>query len=422
MNLSAGAQCWPRVQVRELSIDRGLVGGPFGSSLGRKDYRPSGVPVIRGTNLAGTGSFSPEEFVYVSETKADELGRNLAIPDDLVFTQRGTLGQVGIVPERPFARYVISQSQMRLRCDTSKVDSRFLYFVFRSSLMVEQILSRAITTGVPHINLGILGDLELLLPPLAEQRGIAATLGVLDDKIESNQRSQIAALDLAASLVSHQIRGAASISQRHAMSVVMGSAFKGGAFSTPGTGRPLLRIRDLRTFSSQTWTTEKRPDETVIQPGDIVVGMDAEFRATLWQGAPSLLNQRVCAFLPRNGVSRAFVLAALSPQLAFYENAKSGTTVIHLNKADIERFRVPDLTVAQHAELLEQTEPLLDLVVNASVQSLRLRALRDTLSPEMLSGRIRVPEAGPAVNPYVLSDRLGADCTDNDAAPGGCPT
>lgn len=235
-------------------------------------------------------------------------------------------------------------------------------------------------------------------PPIEEQRGIAAMLGALDDKIESNRRLQETAFELAAALVSIASRGAATVGHGEAMSVVMGSAFKGDAFSTPGTGRPLLRIRDLKTFSSQTWTTESRADETVIQPGDIVVGMDAEFRATLWQGMPSLLNQRVCAFRPCDGVARAFVFAALAPQLSFFEKAKSGTTVIHLNKADIERFVVPSLTAEDHARLVEQTEPLMDLVVNASGESARLTALRDALLPELLSGRIRVPEAREAMD------------------------
>lgn len=388
---------WPTRKLAELAVPGGLTGGPFGSSLGRDDYVSDGVPVIRGTNLGSDGRFTSADFVYVTEEKADFLSRNTALPGDLVFTQRGTLGQVGIVPEGPFPRFVISQSQMRLRVDARVADARFLLAVFRTQEMLHTIRSRAITTGVPHINLGILGGIEVRLPPLAQQRETAAMLAALDDKIESNRRLQRTTSELAASLVSLQPCGATAVGHEMAMSVVMGSAFKGDAFSIPGTGRPLLRIRDLKTFSSQTWTTESRPDETVIQPGDIVVGMDAEFRATLWQGMPSLLNQRVCAFRPRDGVSRAFVLAAIAPQLAFYEKAKSGTTVIHLNKGDIERFLVPALTREQHAELVEQTEPLLDLVVNAAAQSSRLAELRDALLPELLSGRIRVPEANEAV-------------------------
>ena len=104
-----------------------LVGGPFGSDLGTADYVPTGVPVIRGQNLSN-GKFVGGEFVFVSEEKADKLKSNLARPGDLVFTQRGNAvlqgGQVAIVPDKPFERYLVSQSQMKLTPDQTKVESR----------------------------------------------------------------------------------------------------------------------------------------------------------------------------------------------------------------------------------------------------------------------------------------------------------
>lgn len=46
------------------------------------------------------------DFVYVTSEKAMSLEPNLAWPGDIVFTQRGTLGQVCVVPEQPFDRYL----------------------------------------------------------------------------------------------------------------------------------------------------------------------------------------------------------------------------------------------------------------------------------------------------------------------------
>jgi len=86
-----------------------VTGGPFGSKLGRKDYRDEGVPVLRGANLRVGGGFDESDLVYVSAEKADELRSSLAGPGDVVVTQRGTLGQVGMIPPRPrFDRYVLS--------------------------------------------------------------------------------------------------------------------------------------------------------------------------------------------------------------------------------------------------------------------------------------------------------------------------
>jgi Type I restriction modification DNA specificity domain len=249
------------------------------------------------------------------------------------------------------------------------------------------------TTGLGHVTKGDLERLEVALPSMDEQRAIAATLGAVDDKIASNQGAVAKALALARAFVDRSVADKPLVSYASALEVLMGSAFKGDKFSAPGIGRPLLRIRDLKTFESQTWTTEVRTDETVIHPGDIVVGMDAEFRATLWLGSDSVLNQRVCSFRGRPGVGRAFVLAVLEPELAFQEQAKSGTTVIHLNKADIDTFAVPELTVAEHRELSEVTEPLIDLAGARAIETRALIQTRDVLLQELVSGRVTVPRS-----------------------------
>src|SRR2546430_155846 len=86
-----------------------FVGGPFGSNLTTRDYVDEGIPVIRGNNLPDDSTFRDDDFVFVSEKKADDLRSNTAYPGDLIFTQRGTLGQVGLIPrEARFQRYIIS--------------------------------------------------------------------------------------------------------------------------------------------------------------------------------------------------------------------------------------------------------------------------------------------------------------------------
>jgi len=72
-----------------------LIGGPFGSKLTSKDYVAEGIPVIRGSNMNGGRYLDETDFVFVSEQKMrEDLFGNLAHPGDVVFTQRGTLGQV----------------------------------------------------------------------------------------------------------------------------------------------------------------------------------------------------------------------------------------------------------------------------------------------------------------------------------------
>lgn len=164
-----------------------LVGGPFGSNLVSKDYVDQGVPVIRGQNMGGR--WVAGDFAYVSTEKAAALSANTARPGDIVFTQRGTLGQVALVPGSPYEAYVVSQSQMKLTVDPEKADSLFLYYLFSSPTQQEYIRQNSIQVGVPHTNLGILRDTPVILPKSVDvQKEIARQLGTLDDKIELNRR------------------------------------------------------------------------------------------------------------------------------------------------------------------------------------------------------------------------------------------
>jgi len=179
---------WRESTVAEIAapVRNALVGGPFGSNLVAKDYVNAGVPVIRGQNMGSR--WISGEFAYVTEEKAHALEANLARAGDIIFTQRGTLGQVSVVPTRPHDCYLVSQSQMKLTVDREVADPLFYYYVFSSAEQQDYIRQHAIQTGVPHTNLGILRQMPVPLPPLLEQRAIVHILGTLDDKIELNRR------------------------------------------------------------------------------------------------------------------------------------------------------------------------------------------------------------------------------------------
>jgi type I restriction enzyme S subunit len=171
---------WKSPTVRGLasSARNAIVGGPFGSDLVSRDYVEHGVPVIRGQNMSG--QWVSGNFVFVTSAKAKSLEANLVRPGDIVFTQRGTLGQVSLVPEKPFGSYLVSQSQMKLSVNREVADPLFFFYVFTSEKQQELIREGTIQTGVPHINLGILRDIPVQLPPLPEQHAIAGALSDVD--------------------------------------------------------------------------------------------------------------------------------------------------------------------------------------------------------------------------------------------------
>jgi type I restriction enzyme S subunit len=281
-----------------------------------------------------------------------------------------------------------------LRAIPEETDPDFIFYLARSDPFRDYAIQRMTgTSGRQRVSSALIADFRFRFPSHPEQRAIAEMLGALDDKIGSNSHQSGVLDQLVKAHYAIAVQGSEEVPALEPLRVEFGSAFKGDHFCEAGQGRPLIRIRDLRMFQPEVWTLESRNDERVVTPGDVLIGMDAEFRSHLWLGASGLLNQRVCRVSPRPGVSRAFALHAVRPGLAQAEHAKTGTTVIHLNKSDIEEMRAPHLSADEHHRLAGLTDPLIDFIVELAVESRLLRSLRDALLPELLSGRIRVPEA-----------------------------
>lgn len=354
--------------------------------------------MIRGSNLSTDVGVRIDErdMVYVSEELAEKYARSLVTIGDLIFTCWGTVGQIGLIDGRTssFGRYLISNKQMKISPDPERVDPAFLYYYLSQPDMVSWVQGQAIGSSVPGFNLGQLKSLKVRLPLLSTQRAIAEVLGALDDKIAVNCRSTVAAAELITALY----RKAVSIEPLRTVplfeffEVDFGSAFKGEYFTTQGVGRPLLRIRDIKSFNPQVWTTEARVDETIVQPGDVVLGMDAEFRPTLWVGEPGLLNQRVCRVRGRETES-AFALESLRNPLMAVEREKTGTTVIHLNKRDMERISIVVPKSEELGAFELRANPLAKLQVALSQENRALASARDELLPLLMSGRLRVKDA-----------------------------
>ena len=180
---------WPTVSIEDLQADvKGAIAiGPFGSRMKSECYVPTGVPVIRGTNISGGPAFEGD-FVFIPEELADSLGSCNVYEGDLVFPHRGSIGEVGIVEKNN--RYVISSSLMKLTCNHDKVIPKFLFYFFKSSVGKHELLKNASQVGTPGIGqpLTSLKSIRVKLPPKASQAAIVEALGALDNKIELNRQ------------------------------------------------------------------------------------------------------------------------------------------------------------------------------------------------------------------------------------------
>ncbi len=177
------------------------------------------------------------------------------------------------------------------------------------------------------------------------------------------------------------------------LEVDYGYPFKSEFFNEEKKGLPLIRIRDLKNGDGSFYTTEEFDQKYVIHPGDVLAGMDAEFKPYLWSGEKALLNQRVCRFRSKHEyVSNIFIFELIKPHLHFYEKTKSGTIVIHLGKSDINQIEIIKPKKPVLLLFKEISDPILFKYKNNNKEIRTLTKTRDTLLPKLMSGEIRIKD------------------------------
>lgn len=415
------------IDALKASVPYALVGGPFGSNLTTRDYVDEGVPVIRGNNLPDDSSFHDNDFVFVSEKKADDLRSNTGLPGDLVFTQRGTLGQVGLIPqEARFQRYVISQSQMKLTVDPEIADPRFVYFFFRLPTTVQKVINHALTSGVPHINLGILKEFKITLPKVGVQARIADALSSYDDLIQNNRR-RMALLDEAARQLYREWFVRLRFPGREHTRIVDGlpdgwawealqevcageAGIQTGPFGSQlhqsdysDEGIPVVMPKDLIDFRISVESAARIPEDLADQLGrhrmllgDTVYGRRGDI------GRRAYVGRRQTGWLCGTGclrirpdpskINARYLFDSLGAPhtAATIANRAKGSTMPNLSAGALKSVAVLVASRLLQDMYAEHVEPLFEMRETLHEQNHKLRAARDLLLPRLMSGEIAV--------------------------------
>ena len=161
--------------------------GPFGSNIKVECFVEEGIPVLNGSNLEGF-VLKEDSFRYVTEEKADSLGKANAHRGDVVITHRGTLGQIVFIPQDSLHdRYVISQSQFRVKCN-EKILPEYLVYYFHTRIGQHKLLSNASQVGVPALARAstTFQTIDIEVPDLESQKKIVGLLETIRQKVEIN--------------------------------------------------------------------------------------------------------------------------------------------------------------------------------------------------------------------------------------------
>ncbi len=411
---------YPRVKLDSIKADGryAFVGGPFGSNLTTRDYVEEGVPVIRGSNQSSVSIFHDDDYVFVSEEKAVQLTSNLAFPGDIIFTQRGTLGQVGVIPQNAkYDRYVISQSQMKLAVHPEKAEAMYVYYYFRRPDIVQTIINLSQSSGVPHINLGTLKNFEIPLPSIDIQRRIISTLSAYDDLIENNRR-RIDLLEQSARLlykewfISLRFPGHEHVKVKDGIPQgwekgVLSDFFDTTSGGTPSRSKPEYYLGDINWAKTQElnenflFDTEEKITEEAINKSSAKLFPEHTLLVSIYGGTnigrtcilarPSASNQACVALFPlhpsANPLFAQLFIQSIRNNLIGMSQGAAQTNISQQVLRQIE-MTMPDKKIMQL--FLEYASPLFEQKKILEHQTIKLTQARDLLLPRLTNGEISV--------------------------------
>lgn len=139
--------------------------------------------------------------------------------------------------------------------------------------------------------------------------------------------------------------------------VVNGAAFPSPGFNLDGRGMPLIRIRDVGAKSSTTWFEGPWEHKHLVKHGDILIGMDGDFRVARWQGDDALLNQRVCRIdVNEDRYLGSFLVLVLQGYLDAIWSETSSVTVKHLSSRSVAAIPLPAPPIEEQRRIVDLLE------------------------------------------------------------------
>jgi type I restriction enzyme S subunit len=417
-----------------------------GTSIKTSEYTSSGTPVLTKGDVKPSGRVEHGgKFVSTEFAKAN--GWRFSEPGDLIVTTRDLtlaanfLGLVSRIPEHD--SFVINQGATIFRIDESRIDPRYLVYWCCGSEYRQHIQDSYVGSTQIHIRNDDLFGAPLKLPPLSEQKAIAAVLGALDDKIELNRRMNATLEAMARALfqswfvdfdpVRAKLDGRQPSGMDEATAALFPDGFQSsqsgpipagwghtplaefcskitdGAHQSPKSvdaGFPMASVKDMTDWEinvpgcrhiSEVDYRSLVANGCQPELGDVLLAKDGatclDTACEYQQKEQIVLLSSVAILRPKHSSDSAFLhtwLGLSSTKTYLKENFVSGSAIPRVVLRDMKRAQLicPPRSVLD--AFARAAAPLREQIRHNHDQSRTLATLRDTLLPKLLSGEIGV--------------------------------
>jgi len=380
----------------------GIVDGPFGSNLKTIHYRKLGIPIIT-SGYVTEGRFAADSYLYVDKEKFEEEKRSAVRPGDIVMAKIGArCGASAILPSWHQIG-ILSGNALKITVDESRHSTSYVWQLLWNLYSTGRVESLRTVGAQPAISMASLKRYKLPLPPLPEQRAIAAALddmdallGGLDQLIAKNR-------DLKQAAMQELLTGQTRLPGFHDEWDVK----RFGELAVPRKERVDPRKAGIQGFCVELEhiehgsgrligsgsTGEESSLKSVFQAGDVLFGKLRAYLRKYWLADRS----GVCS-------TEIWVLVAnrslISPEFLFqlvtankFIDVASSAYGTHMPRSDWNVVKNYEVAVPKPLEQTAIADALADMDRELAALEERLaktRALKQGMMQELLTGRTRL--------------------------------
>ena len=389
-----------------------------GYAFKSKELGENGIPVIKIKNISPPNVVLEGAGYYTGELNS-KLEKYILKKHDFLISMTGSTVNVMSSAVGKMGRYrlddiaLLNQRAGKIYItDKEKADFDYVcHFLNRYEVHYNLALNATGSANQANISPAQIKNIEVLLPPLEEQKSIASILSALDDKIELNLQMNKTLEEMAMALYKHwfvdfgpfqdgeyvdselgEIPKGWEVKQLKDFALlIMGQSPKSEFYNDNKEGLPFHQgVKDygIRFPTDITYSTAGNREA---EKGDILFSVRAPVGRLNVAKNKIILGRGLAAI--RMSKFNSFLFYALKRMFTTEDSIGSGTVFNSVNKSDLQNLRFVLPPEKQLINFTNLVDPLDQQYLNNSIENQTLTQLRDTLLPKLISGEVRVKDA-----------------------------
>jgi len=400
---------WTKTTIKEIACVKGGKRLPKGIML---QDEPNMHPYIRVRDIKSRRIEVWQDSQYVDNQTFRAISRYIVNSGDVILSIVGTVGVAALVG------ISLDNASLTENCirftNLTGITNEFLYYYLISDEGQSEIKKGTVGAVQPKLPIKNILSMRISIPPLPEQRAIAATLSCLDDKIELNNRMNKTLEEMAQAVFRSWFVDFEPFDGAKPTTWVLKTLDEVCANITDGVHNTviddaegkylLLSCKNIKNGSVITKSNERRINRetflrlrkrTKLEKGDILlssVGTIGEMALLMEEPTNFELQRSVAIIKPKTDIlSSVFLYESLVDQKLEIINSSHGAVQQCLFIGDIKDFKImiPDTTIIDKFSML--VLPLFEKITQNSNENVYLTNVRDILLPKLMSGEIPVP-------------------------------